>query len=59
MVSTAKRSGPLGGAHRDDKAVVAQRDVIFAGVTAASVQHAFERFLNRLARSAHAGANAF
>ena len=58
-VHDALHLAPLGRAHRDDEAVVAQRDVIFAGVAAARAQHALERFLNRLARAAHAGANAF
>ena len=57
-VHDALHLSPLGRAHRNDEAVVAQRDVIFARVAAASAQHALERFLNRLARAAHAGANA-
>ena len=57
-VHDALHLSPFGRAHRDDEAVVAQRDVIFAGVAAAGAQHALERFLNRFARAAHAGANA-
>ena len=56
-VHDALHLAPLGRAHRDDEAVVAQRDVIFASVAAARAQHALERFLNRLARAAHAAAN--
>ena len=58
-VHDALHVSPLGRAHRDDEAVVAQRDVIFARVAAAGAQHALERFLNRFARAAHAGANPF
>ncbi len=35
---------PFGRAHRNDEAIVAQRDVVFAGVAAARAQHALAAF---------------
>jgi len=43
---------------RDDEAVVAQRDVVFACLAATRPQNALERFLNCFARAAPSGANA-
>ena len=52
-VNDARHGAPVGGAHGNHEAVVAQRDVIFAGRLAAGAQDAFERTLNSFARLAH------
>ena len=48
----------LGGAHGDDEAIVAQRDVVLSCIAATGAQNAFQCFPNRVASVPHAAANA-
>ena len=57
-VDHAGYAAPFGCAHGDHEAVVAQRDIIFAGGFAASAQNAFERAANFIAAVRDAGTDA-
>src|SRR5262249_61250357 len=58
-VDDAMYAAAMFGTHRNDKAVIAHRDVVFARFRISRAEDLLERFLDGFARLGNAGANSF